>query len=79
MVGLNSKLDTDIDSRDGFEDKSEQLNRRQHRDIGMKNMKMRLQDMENKIKRQHMLTWSFKQENNIENFPELTKEANPKI
>lgn len=26
-----------------------------------------------------MLTWSFKQENNIENFPELTKEANPKI
>lgn len=35
MVGLNSKLDTDEESRGELEDKSEELSRRQHRDNAM--------------------------------------------
>jgi len=54
MVGLNSKLDTDEESRGELEGKSEELSRRQHRDNTMENMERRLlQDPENKIKAQH--------------------------
>lgn len=37
----------------------------------------RLQNMGNKIKRQHILNWSCKGENNDKNFPVLTKQTNP--
>lgn len=35
--------------------------------------------MENKMKRQHILNYSFKGENNVKNFPVLMKETNPRI